>query len=133
MNRLEFLTYVTQTIKRTDKDTEVYQALNDTIKDIASRGQLHEYSFQAYTQTVVGQEDYTFPGDLLHIKHPIRLLEGNASGNTGWNLEKISKEKYDEYEPTPNRANPVCGRPLYYCIYANSILLTPIPDLVYLL
>ena len=133
MTRLQFLAYIQQTLKRTDKDTEIYQALNDTIADIASRGKFMDYSFQSYTQTVVGQVDYSLPTTLLQLQDPVRLLEGNASGDTGWNLVKVDKETFDEYEPTPYRTDPVCGRSIYYCIYANQILLTPIPDLVYLL
>ena len=104
MTRLQFFTYIQQTLKRTDKDTEIYQALNDTIADIASRGKFQDYSFESYTQTVVGQVDYPLPTTLLQLQDPIKLLEGNDSGDTGWNLTKIDKATFDEYEPTPYRS-----------------------------
>lgn len=133
MTRLEFLTYVTNVFKRTDKNTEIYEALNETIKDIATREKFHEYSFQSYTACVAAQEDYPLPTTLLQIKHPIRLVEGTATGDSGWNLTKLSKEEYDFREPNPNRTGPSTGRPTAYCVYSNSILVTPIPDQAYLL
>jgi len=36
MTRLEFYTYITNAFKRTDKDTEIYQAYNDTLKHLSN-------------------------------------------------------------------------------------------------
>lgn len=133
MTRLSFLGAVTDILKRTDKNSQIYDALNETIKDIGTRDSFHEYSFQSYTTCVAVQEDYPLPTTLLQVKHPIRLIEGAATGDSGWNLTKLSKEEYDFREPNPNRISPSTGRPTAYCIFSNSILVTPIPDKAYLL
>jgi len=128
MTRLEFLTYITSVFKRTDKNTEIYQALNDTIKDIAARHPSEAYSFQSWVPTVDGQEDYPLPTDLLHLAHPIRCLEGSATNDDGKALVKLTKEEYDVIEPNPNRTSPDTGEPWAYTIFSNAILLTDIPD-----
>jgi len=129
MTRLQFLTYIKQDFKRTDKDTEIYQALNDTLKDICSRGEPMEgYTYQSWCPTVVGQEDYPLPGTLLYLHHPIRLLEGSATGDSGYSLIYTTKNNYDIIEPNPNRTSPATGMPSLYTIWSNSVLLSPIPD-----
>jgi len=128
MNRLNFLAYVKRTFKRDDKDTEIYEALNDTIKDILGRHQFADYNFQSWVNTTLGQEDYTLPATLLHLRHPIRLIEGFATNNSGKTLKFYTKEEYDELEPNPNRVNPASGEPTGYAVYSNQILLYPIPD-----
>lgn len=128
MTRLLFLSYVTRVLKRTDKNTEIYEAYNETIRDISSRAKFQEYAFQSYVACVQGQEDYPLPTTLLHLQHPVRLLEGSATNDSGNPLTHISKAEYDRREPNPNRTSPDEGRPGAYTIYSNSILLTPIPD-----
>ena len=128
MTRLQFLSYVIRVFKRTDKDTEIYEALNETIKDVVSRHPFSDYDFQSYVSTTVGQEDYTLPATLLYLRHPIRMLDGNLSTDSGRPLTFLTKEQYDALEPNPNRANPDTGKPSHYTIFSNQILLYPIPD-----
>jgi len=123
-----FKTYVRQNFKRTDKDTELVQAYNDMITWVAVRMPVGNYKFQAWINTVVGQEDYPVPTNAIHVFHPIRLLDGAASGDSGFQLEKLTKEEYDLREPNPNRTDPSTGSPEAYTIFSRSILLTPIPD-----
>jgi len=133
MTRLQFLSYITRTLKRTDKNTEIYESLNETIRDVSGRARFQEYQFQSYVACVSGQEDYPLPSTLLHIQHPVRLLDGSATNDNGNQLTHISKAEYDRREPNPNRTSPSVGRPGAYTIYSNSILLTPIPDDTYLI
>ena len=128
MTRLQFLTYVISVFKRTDKNTEIYQALNDTIKDIAAREPFEDYSFQSWVPTVAAQEDYLLPTNLLHLSHPIRCLEGSATNDSGKDLTLLTKEEYDVIEPNPNRTDPQTGEPWAYAIWSNAILLTDLPD-----
>lgn len=128
MTRVQFLAYIKRQFKRTDKDTEIYEALNETIQDIGSRYSFSGYNFQSWVPTVIAQEDYPLPTNLLQLSHPIRLLEGSATGDSGYPLDFITKEEYDEKEPNPNRTSPATGKPSKYTIYSDSILLTPIPD-----
>jgi len=128
MTRGEFLTYIKRDFKRTDKDTEIYNAYNDTLRDICSRGEpLEGYAFQSWIPCVVGQEDYPLPVNLLYLHHPVRLIT-NAANDDGYNLIFVDKERYDELEPNPNRASPTKAHPTRYTVYSNSILVSPIPD-----
>uniref|UniRef100_A0A6M3K4E3 Uncharacterized protein n=1 Tax=viral metagenome TaxID=1070528 RepID=A0A6M3K4E3_9ZZZZ len=128
MNVSDFSTYVKYDLKRTDKDTEIIQARNDAIMQIATMMPHGAYKYQSYAQTVLAQEDYPLPSTLIHLIKPLRLLDGSASSDSGTRLEDISKAEYDSREPNPNRTSPSTGRPSAACIYSNSVLLTPIPD-----
>lgn len=124
MNITNFKTYVKYDFKRTDKDTEIVQALNDSMTAIAIKMPHSAYKYQSYKPTRVGIEDYQLPENIIHLRHPIRLIDGDD----GWPLIHISKKEYDELEGNPNYASPSTGEPTHYCIYSNSVLLTPIPD-----
>ena len=128
MTRLETYNSVIEIFKRDDKSDAVYRAHYETIKDIVSRSPLNSITFQSWIPMVVAQEDYPLPDNLFHLIHPIRLLEGSATGDSGYPMEKITKEEYDRREPNPNRTSPDTDKPTAYCIFSNSILTTPLPD-----
>ncbi len=124
----QFITYVIQDFKRDDKDTEIVQAYNDTINHIASIHPNDNMRYQSYIPSVYLQEDYPLPSNLGHLFHPVRCLEGSDSNDTGWPMEKLSKEAYDRRNPNPNRTTPDNPRrPVEYCIYSRSLLVNP-PD-----
>lgn len=88
------------------------------------------YKYQSYANTTVNISEYQLPGNLIHLIHPIRLLLGTGAADSGYVLDRISKEEYDLIEPNPNRTPPPPhGRPSRYCIFSRCIHLTPIPDL----
>ena len=128
-----FKTYVLQDFKRTDKDTELVQAYNDAIIDIATRMPHGGYKYQSYVPTVSGQEDYALPSDLIHIIHPACLLDGSGTNDSGYPMDFISKQEYDLLEPNPNRTDPPTGKPIKYCVFSKSILLSPVPDAIYII
>lgn len=128
MTLANFKTYVKQIYKRTDKDTEITQAYNDAISAASLKMPHGAYKYQSWVNCVVGQEDYALPSTIIHLIHPIRLLDGSTSADSGIKLEHITKEEYDRREPNPNRTSPSTGTPSAYTIYSGSILLTPIPD-----
>lgn len=124
-----FKPYVRYDFIRTDKDTEMVQAYNDMLMWVATRMPVGDYKYQSYINTTADTEDYPLPSTLVHLIHPIRLLEGSSSGDSGYPMEHISKERYDLLEPNPNRSSPDnTGQPTKYTIYSRSILVTPIPD-----
>lgn len=133
MQLSNFKTYVLQDFKRTDKDTELIQAYNDSIIYIATFMPHGGYKYQSYVPTVIGQPDYVLPSDMIHLIHPVRLLEGSGSNDSGYPMDFISKEEYDLLEPNPYRTNPSTGKPDKYCIFSRTILPTPIPDKIYLM
>ena len=129
MQLSSFKTYIKRDFKRTDKDTEIVQALNDMIIWVAQQMPHGNYKFQSYISTVNGQEDYPLPTNLIHLMHPVKYLEGGAANDWGWPLEHISKEEYDIRYPNPNRTSPTdIGKPTVYAVYSRSILLGPLPD-----
>lgn len=127
-----FKTYVKQDFKRTDKDTELVQAYNDAIIYIATLMPHGGYKYQSYVPTVASQPNYPLPSDLIHLIHPVRLLEGSGTNDSGYAMDFITKQEYDEWEPNPNRTSPPTGKPKKYCVFSRAILPTPIPDKVYL-
>lgn len=134
MQLSDFKTYVKQDFKRTDKDTEIVQAYNDMILWVASQMPHSGYKYQSYINTQAGIENVLLPTDLVHLIHPIRLLEGSSSEHSGFRMKHLSKEEYDFQEPNPNRSGASTGEPSAYTIFARAILLTPVPDSsVYLL
>lgn len=129
MQLSSFKTYVKRDFKRTDKDTEIVQAYNDMIIWVAQIIPHGNYKFQSYIHTVNGQEDIPLPTNLVHLIHPVRLLEGSDSNDSGYSLDHLTKEQYDIRFPNPNRTSPTDkGKPTAYTIYSRSILLGPIPD-----
>jgi hypothetical protein len=126
----QFLTYVCYDFKRDDKNTEIIQAYNDTIRQISNLEALEAVKFQSWIPTVVGQEDYPLPSSKCHVIHPIRIIEGAAIDN-GYPLEQISKQEYSRRYPNVNTSDTSIlskSMPVDYCIYSNSILLGPVPD-----
>lgn len=128
MTYANFKAYVLQDFKRTDKDTELLQAYNDMLIWVALQMPHGGYKYQSWINTVVAQEDYPLPSDLIHLIHPVRLLEGSGTNDSGYPLDQISKEQYDIEEGNPNRTSPSTGKPTKYCIFSRSILLSSIPD-----
>lgn len=121
-------TYIRRDFKRTDKDTEITQAINDSILWISSLIPYGNYKFQSWIYTAIDREDYGLPSNLIHLIHPIKWIEGAGSSDPGYPMLHITKEQYDVREANPNRTNPSGGRPTAYCIFSRCILVTPIPD-----
>ena len=129
MQHSSFKTYVKLDLKRTDKDTEITQAYNDSIIAVAVKMPHGAYKYTSYIATVNGQPDYPLPTTIIHLIHPIRLTEGNSASDSGWPLEHISKKEYDVLEPNPFRTSPDSkADPSKYTIHSGMILPYPIPD-----
>jgi hypothetical protein len=129
MQLSDFKTYVKQDFKRTDKDTELIRARNDSILYIAVLLPPHAgYKYQSYVPTVTGQTNYPLPSDLIHLIHPVRLLKGSGTNDSAYPLDHLTKQEYDDYESNPNRTSPSTGQPMRYCVFSRAILPSPIPD-----
>lgn len=126
----QFLTYVKLDFKRDDKDTEITQAYNDTIRHLSGLKGLEGRKFTSYITTTVGQEDYALPEGAIHIFHPARFVEGVAIEN-GYTLNKLSREEWTAKYINPNNstlANITKGMPTDYCIYEKAVHIGPLPD-----
>ncbi len=126
----QFLTYIKYDFKRDDKDTEIIQAYNDTIRHLSGLKALEGRKFTSWIPTVVGREDYVLPSTLCHILHPIRIIEGAALDN-GYPLNKLSREEWSKRYPNPNITDTSAlskSMPVDYCVYENALHVGPVPD-----
>lgn len=133
MTGTEFLAYVKRVFKRTDKDTEIYEATTDTIADMRLQLRAEDYKEEAYIAgvTTLGEYRIALPSDFKHLIGDVTIVD-----NTGVEvrrLTKISKQEYDKkyadrlYTTTSNQESDM---PLDFCIYAEQIYLGPVPDSV---
>lgn len=127
MSGTEFYDYVIRTFKRPDKSAEVYDAITDTIMDMAERFGFEDSKIEAYTAagiTVVGDYKLDLPSDFGRLIGDVRFSDGDKS----WTLTKLSKQEFNEMFPDPDGNNPDIGQPTHYTIFAKQILLGPVPD-----
>lgn len=128
MNGSNLRDYIVRAFKRTDKDTEIYEAITDTIIDIKLRYPHDDFKVEAYTSSIATLGDYKVdvPSDLGHMVAAVRILDGEDS----WPLSKISKERFDILYPNPNSATTDKAKPKHYCVFGGQILVGPVPDSV---
>lgn len=131
MSGAEFLAYVKRIFKRTDKDTEIYEAMTDTIADIRLQLKTEDYKEQEFITGIssLGNYQLNLPADFGHIIGDITLVDDSA-GHTRV-LEKISKQTYDElYGDRLHTSSSQIdyAMPVHYCIFANKAMLGPVPD-----
>lgn len=124
----QFRDYLVRTFKRTDKDTEIYEAITDTIRDMRKRYPFGEMEKEAATSdTITAVGDYK-----IDVESDFGLRIGNVIVQDGytnsWELRKLSKEEYDRLYPNPAAADVYQAPPLHYCMFAGQILLGPVPD-----
>jgi len=128
--RLQFYNYILRTFKRDDKDTEIYESYNETIRFLANKMPVGNLKYQSYITTTVAQEDYPLPASNCHIIHPVRFIK-SSSQDSGYPLNKLTKEAFSARYPNPNISdtdNLNTHEPVDYCIYSGSLLVGPAPD-----
>ena len=121
-------TYVKRDFKRTDKDTEITQAINDMIMWVASLMPHGNYKYQSWIYTISGREDYSIPSTLIHLIHPIKYIYGASGSNSGYPMDHLTKQEYDVVQPNPNGGYAATGAPSYYTVFSRSILVGPLPN-----
>lgn len=131
MTGTDLLAYILKVFKRTDKDTEVYEAITDIVADIKYNTKLEAVKEEAYIVGISTLGDYriALPNDFQNLIGDITVIEPND--NTRRLLNKISKEVYDERYSTrlfSSYSDMTSGLPEDYCIYAGQIYLGPVPD-----
>ena len=127
MTGSEFHDYVVRTFKRTDKTTEIYDAITDTIFDMCERMDFEDTKIEAYTTggiTTLGDYKIDLPSDFGRLIGDVRWSDQDNS----WTLTKLSKQEFNEKYGDPDGDDPIDGEPLHYCVFGNQILLGPIPD-----
>lgn len=129
MTGAEFLTYVRSTFRRTDKDTQIYQATTDTIMDMRIRFNSEDFKYESYASIAnIGDYKMTLPDDFAHLIGDISMEDTSTDTSYG-TLRKISKSRYDELYPFRTTvANRNTGVPLHFCLYGREIFVGPPVD-----
>ena len=133
MTGAEFYAYVLRKFKRTDKSTEVYEAITDSIALMRIKYNPEKYKEEAYLAGIAAVGDYALgvPADFGQIIGTLSVTETGADQQYS-NLTKISKQAYDEkYSDRllTTASNKNTGVPKDFCIYGEQILIGPVPDL----
>ncbi len=119
--------YVLRTFKRTDKETEVYDAITDTLVDMCERFGFEDTKVEAYTTsgiTALGDYKIDLPSDFGILLGDVRWSDQDDSDV----LIRLSKREFHEMFPDPDGDDPIDGEPTHYCVFGNQILLGPVPD-----
>jgi hypothetical protein len=131
MTGAEFLAYVKRVLKRTDKDTEIYESTTDVIADIRMQLKTEDYKENIAITGIstLGEVTLSLPSDFKHLIGDVVFVD-DASGYTKV-LNKISKQTYDimfgDYLHSAV-TDMNTGIPSSYCLYGNEILVGPVPD-----
>lgn len=120
--------YIVRTFKRTDKDTEIYEALTDVIFDMKLQMNSEDFKIERCTAEISVAGNYTFAvqSNFGHLIGDMTLV--NPAGGS-WPLIKVSKTVYDAYYPSQNETNPVTGSPRHFCLFGGVFYVGPTPDL----
>ena len=127
MTGSEFYDYVVRTFKRTDKSSEVYDAITDTILDMCERMDFEDTKVEAYTTsgiTVLGDYKIDLPSDFGRLIGDVRWSDQDNSRT----LTPLSKQEFNEKFGDLDGDDPINGEPTHYCVFGNQILLGPVPD-----
>lgn len=130
MSGTAWLTYVLRALKRTDKNTEIFDATKDCIDDIRRRLVMPEDETEIQTtDTISTLGDYR-----INLEEDFGLLVGDVfvrgTDTQGWVLNKITKREFDEKYSIRGTDAGVRSRPKDYCIFAGQIWVGPVPDVV---
>ena len=137
MNGANFLAYVKQTFKRTDKNTEIYTSIADTVMDMRSRMISDEHSTVSAALTgitAIGDYQLTLPTDFGHLIGDV-LIKDTSADDVYLPLRRISKTEWDvKYNQALATAvgNRLTGTPTEYCFFGGKIYLgSPVDKLAY--
>jgi hypothetical protein len=137
MTGANFLAYVKQIFKRTDKDTEIYTAVADAVMDMRSR-MISEDALKVSAAltgcTTIGSYTLTLPTDFGHLIGDV-LIKDTAADDVYLPLTRISKPEWDiKYNQALATAvgNRLTGTPLHYCLFGGVIYIgSPVDKTTY--
>lgn len=127
MTGSEFHDYVVRTFKRTDKSTEIYDAITDTILDMCERMDFEDTKVEAYTAggiSSLGDYKLDLPSDFGRLIGDVRWSDQDNSRT----LVRLSKREFNEKFGDLDGDDPIDGEPTHYCVFGNQVLLGPVPD-----
>lgn len=127
MTGSEFYDYVVKTFKRTDKSSEVYDAITDTVSDMCERMEFEETKVEGYTTSGIsslGDYKIDLPSDFGRMIGDVRWSDQDNSRT----LTRLSKQEFNDKFGDLDGDDPMDGEPTHYCVFGNQILLGPVPD-----
>lgn len=111
--------------KRTDKSTEVYEAITDAVQEMRRRFMFDEAETETTTtDTIASVGDFK-----LDVESDFGLLLGVVfeDGTTANPLIQITKKQFDQFYPDINVDNDY-GYPKHFCVYQGKIYVGPKPQ-----
>ena len=130
MTGAEVYAYILRTFKRTDKETEVYESITDVVWDLKTRFEWE--NAKEYTAlsgiTSLGNYTLSLPSDYDHIIGDVVVIDTGTNEGGSTPLEKLTKERFDELYPNPEASSANRGFPQFWCLYAEEVLIAPVPD-----
>lgn len=129
MTASDFYAYVLRKgFKRTDKSTEVYEAITDAVQELRARFMFDEAGTDATTtDTIATLGDYKLS---LESDFGMILTVTLQDGEDATPLVKLTKDEFNAIYPYAANDTTFRGYPQHYCIYAGQIYLGPTPDSV---
>lgn len=132
MSGSDFYTYVLAILKRTDKSTEVFQAITDTIRDMRLRFNSENFKTISTALTIgtIGNYSVAMPTDFGHLIGGVMVKETVADRDYP-PLNKLSigafNEKYSSRFNTSS-GNRLTGNPVDFCVFGGNLLIGPPVD-----
>jgi hypothetical protein len=132
MDGASFYTYCLEILKRTDKSSEFYEAVTDTVMDMRLRFNSEDYKTisSELSITTIGNYTLDLPSDFGRLTGDPMVRDDDADQDYT-TLNKISIQTYnqlysDRYNDTVGNRNT--GTPVHYCVYGGDILVGPPVD-----
>lgn len=118
-----------RTFKRTDKETEFYDALTDTVQELLRRYQFDEVTTSAtFTDTISSLGEWRLDGNAN-----VGLLAGDVvllDGGNSYPLFKVTPSEFDRRYPNPDYVSSDRGTPQVWTYRGGQVWIGPIPDSV---
>ena len=132
MTGANFYAYVLRKFKRTDKSTEAYEAMTDTISLMKVKFKSDSYKEETAVSGIstLGEYQMGLPSDFGHIIGNISMTDTSDDSDYPA-LKKISKQKYDDLygdRLLTSTGNMNLAVPKHFCIFAGQIYVGPVPD-----
>jgi hypothetical protein len=129
MTGANFYAYVLRLgFKRTDKETEFYEACTDAVEELRRR-----FGFSADGTEKETTDTISVAGDFkIALESDFGIVSGIVieDGDIASPLEgPIDKERFDELYPDIN-VTDTSGYPKHFCVFGGNIYIGPIPDSV---
>ena len=127
MTGAEFYAYILRVFKRTDKETEVYEAITDVIMEMKLLYAFEDFKVEDYSQGIGTLGDYKIqlPTNFQHIIGKVRCYDDNGIERV---FTKRTKETFDRLYPNPNSADANRSVPRDFCIFGGMLLVGDVPD-----